>query len=777
MTNSHTLLLCLVLLSALASASVSGDMLAQAGQSTDVVHELFTSWQAISIMGVMVSAMFVAVAYMLGIGLEMPGLKAWAGIEVGQVVASALIILLMIVLLAVIDTQVSLLVNSQIEGMTSCQLAGEPCLKNAATFYLEGYIKLAKSATRNLLINNMEVTEKAYERSTWSCYSAVLPLPCLQLSTGSSKDAYLILYVDTNQVLYEHYTNLLSSMEAQKLFVSSVCFKIAPFILAVGVVGRTFFVTRKLGGLLIAAAAALMFVLPLMYIFDWMTLNLEFSQDKQFGDQASLCPAECQAQPALVFDSKTSKTYEQKALYNMFYDAGKDPLIAKKLIRGEMLSYDWATAPQSKIAVTPPDPALTSCQATAVVPIDSLGGGYAGKCAGLVNGSMIVGECGSSIFMVSQDVMTPSATPGGSPTVEKKTIYVGNTSIECPYICRELPYLYTNPLCAPPIVQRACSLLPMVCKVSRMANAETVDNYRYENMSCVEECKIVPPLRSDCSTNMGNCSESRLDCRIAKRDDLGFRTSLIGTSEGGDSDLAMEYQRCEWAKDCKASLDASDSCTYVRPADPASCTDLCPSCPSECRVAGEDQSDPKKKLPDKCYNGGALISECSSSLCPDSCKIPISRLERLDPDYTACKAEGGGQCPYACRVGGVFPIPDGCDKAACDLSVCSGAYKETVPSSSCQKCLDVDENFQFDPPVLTKCADYCASPKNPTQPSLEPLTMNGFVGGGDYQNLAQLMIQAYLLPLFNFAVTLMFIRAFSGMIGGDIELPGVAKVL
>jgi len=781
----RTVLVLLVLMTALSSATTS-ELLVQAGTSTDIVSELFTSWQAISVMAIMVSALLVALTYMLGIGFEIPSLKAFAGTELGQVIASIIIILTMWILMGIIDAQVALLINGQIEGMTPCAAVGQSCLKDAATFYLNGYIDSAKAATRALLINNMEATDKGSGRNFFSCYSAVLPIPCMQLSLSDSEDAFLVLDMDTNQVLYEYYASLLSSMEAQKMFVESVCFKIAPFILAVGIVARTFFVTRKLGGLLIACAAALLFVLPLMYIFDWMTLNLEFTSDKAFGDQANLCPLECQLTPALVYDSKTNfSAYTQADLYSIFYDGLKDPTIARNLSHGKLASYDWKTNPYDATkqpSVRDPDPNLISCENASYIAIDSLGGDYVGNCVATINNSLVYAPCGSPALYDVKDV-------GGVAT----PTYEGSPIVNCPFECRELPYPYTNPICVPPVVQQACSKLSEVCKVNRMANANTLSTYADEELSCPEECKVVPPLKSDCSA--GNCLESRFDCRVSVKNDTSFRFTPIGydpncalDSPGIDktSDsykLCVEYHRCAAAFGCPVSLNGSESCTYVLPPDPQSCQDLCPTCPDECRVIPQDPADPQQKLPTDCYqNGqsGALIPDCQESSCPDSCKIPIQRMIRLDKDYQACKTTVGTdehQCTYACRVAGLVDIPAGCDKIACDLKVCSGAFKEVVPSSSCQKCLDIDTNFQYTPAILRDCADYCAKAKSPTESKTSPLTMNDFVGGPDYQNIAQLLLQAYLLPLFDFAVTLMFIRSFSGMLGGDIEIPGVARLL
>ena len=51
------------------------------------------------------------------------------------------------------------------------------------------------------------------------------------------------------------------------------------------------------------------------------------------------------------------------------------------------------------------------------------------------------------------------------------------------------------------------------------------------------------------------------------------------------------------------------------------------------------------------------------------------------------------------------------------------------------------------------------------------------VGREDIKSISKMMIPAYVLPLLNILVTLMFIKTFSQILGGDIEIPGVPKVL
>lgn len=259
--------------------------------------EIAQSWQLLAVMALMVSIILVAIAYMIGIGFELPAMRAWAGSELAQIFANAIIILALVGTIVFLDVIVSAMVLDSGLPIPECSDPTKSCLNAVADSYLDDYVETAKNGAKSVLYNNIQASGMANRRAGVYC----LTIYCLQLGVTTTVAGHYVLDVDMYAILFEYYTNLLASLEAQKFFVDQVCFKIGPLILAIGIVARSFFFTRKLGGLLIAIAAGLMFFFPGMYIFDWITMDMAMTGDKALADEEILCPPECGIAPPLAY--------------------------------------------------------------------------------------------------------------------------------------------------------------------------------------------------------------------------------------------------------------------------------------------------------------------------------------------------------------------------------------------------------------------------------------------------------------------------------------------
>jgi hypothetical protein len=100
---------------------------------------------------------------------------------------------------------------------------------------------------------------------------------------------------------------------------------------------------------------------------------------------------------------------------------------------------------------------------------------------------------------------------------------------------------------------------------------------------------------------------------------------------------------------------------------------------------------------------------------------------------------------------------------------------------SCKECLKVEEDYQYSPPIRKSCAELCGAGMDQGKAvSTGDIVKNSgsdYVGPEDVKNVSKFMIPAFVLPLMNILVTLMFIKTVSAMLGGDIEIPGLSKVL
>jgi hypothetical protein len=259
------------------------------------IAEIFRDWRPLSILAIMTSVILVGIGYAVGIGLEMPDIKAWAGSELVQAFANVIIIITLMATVAVIDVIAQEMVQNS--GITVVCSGGQSCLGNVSKVYLDSYIESAASEAEEVAKNSIESAGWANRRFGLYCTSIL----CLQLGASFTILGHYILEQDRYAIVFEYYSNIISSLEAQKFFVEHIAFNIGPLILAAGIVARSFFFTRKIGGLLIATAAGIMFFLPGMYVFDWLTLDTTLSGDKANKDfSASTCPTECAAKHPLA---------------------------------------------------------------------------------------------------------------------------------------------------------------------------------------------------------------------------------------------------------------------------------------------------------------------------------------------------------------------------------------------------------------------------------------------------------------------------------------------
>jgi len=262
------------------------------------IHELVTDWRIISVIALMLSVMIAGLAYMMGSAFESSELKAWAQNELVQVFANAIIIITLLACIALVDTTVSLIIYNS--GVPPCT-GGTSCLQNSAVAYLDDFTNVAKTSAKGVVGDASDAAKAASRRFGVFCTS----IYCGYAATTISTSAERVLEQDRDNIIIEDYMNVLSSLEAQKFFVQSICFQICPAIMALGIVARSFYFTRKLGGLLIAIGVGAMFFLPMMYVFDWSTLDFAANGDKAMAEGgAKECPLECDAPAPLAYYSE-----------------------------------------------------------------------------------------------------------------------------------------------------------------------------------------------------------------------------------------------------------------------------------------------------------------------------------------------------------------------------------------------------------------------------------------------------------------------------------------
>ncbi|MFH1520572.1 MAG: hypothetical protein ABID61_02930, partial [Candidatus Micrarchaeota archaeon] len=360
-----TVLLFTILLATFAFAETASDaFIDHTTGSEKADFEIINNWQALAVIALVLSSILVAIAYMIGTGFEMPELQAWAKTEFVQIITNAIIILALFATVVFVNLIVLSVAYESDLGLSECNIGtgatgGVDCLKAVTSNYLSTQItdNIEKSA-KAVLKSNTKDSAWAARRLGINCISLVY---CVQLGINMGFWGHYALNTDMYAIVFEHYTNLLAFIGAQRFFVEEISFKMAPAVLAVGIVARSFFFTRKLGGLLMAIAIGCMFFFPGMYIFDWVTLDMATNGDPAgTGQDERNCPAECLIPSPLVYsDAGVLKTKDD--VYLAF--APEDNVTAKELIDG---TRDFAAATTTNSSSPSYGKILKSCNSIAL---------------------------------------------------------------------------------------------------------------------------------------------------------------------------------------------------------------------------------------------------------------------------------------------------------------------------------------------------------------------------------------------------------------------------
>ncbi|MFA5105837.1 MAG: hypothetical protein WC506_02655 [Candidatus Micrarchaeia archaeon] len=257
----------------------------------------FSDWRVLGTLAIMVSVLMVALAYMIGIGMESRELKVWAGIELSQVAVSALILMGAIGMIGFFDlvgNEAAAASGIKVNGQNPCNNIQIPCAMRMSQIYLDDMQAVAKNTALEFLQKNVDRAQKSSKSIGISCDS----LWCIWSSGFYRPDAGMSMDMDRYTLLFDDLTKIIASLSAQRYFLDMLAYVIGPMFMLVGIILRSLWFTRKLGGLLIAIAIAVMVIYPLTYVLSWFTLKVAVYGDKAVPQSLPAgCPSECQLTP------------------------------------------------------------------------------------------------------------------------------------------------------------------------------------------------------------------------------------------------------------------------------------------------------------------------------------------------------------------------------------------------------------------------------------------------------------------------------------------------
>lgn len=592
-----------------------------------------SDWKAASIIAVAISIAIVALGYIFGHALNSRELKTWAGMELVQAFGSVLIVAALLGAIAFFDVVSGEIASSTMDfagyGSVCTENLDKPCSMHVAQIYLGNLLQAGAQNAKTLVENSVQAAKSASFRYGVQTYTV------FTLWSGGSHgpNAGMSMMVDRYNTLLDYYAKALASLHAQRFFSDVIIFGIGPVFLLVGIVLRTFFFARKLGGLLLAIAIALMLIYPLTYVFSWLTLTVAVYGNNMFA-QSDTCPAECkQTAPVVAY-------------------------LASDGVRVAIPSLDSFAAAKNLNAVRIADGAIS----------------------GIPGGSDREGRYSFPAGNLQSVVVCEDLSEFG---VDAQL----DACSDCPTMCREVPYPWYNQACLESSIERACRECDVRCKIVRKwspaggeeacADKEGCDGIRnaqgqlctiglpLEGIREVGGEPVYPASAQELAQADdvcgGECLQCPSFCRV--RIDNGDGTfSLRGDSPVCASAACRSCAGINGAGRPDGGVRADGKCVLgISKASTAPCEQLCTGCPQYCRVRdGEGE---------KADVAGCNIPACAS--CPLGCfaDVPVG-IDRCAPAPVGNWQASCVQCPNICRYNSYTVVADSNN----DKDVAGGEY-------------------------------------------------------------------------------------------------------
>jgi hypothetical protein len=246
----------------------------------DLLLAQYGGWLLISGMLILLSTSVAALVYMIGALLSNEKVKVWAKIEFVEIFYSIVLMIIVISALGLLDSFVASMVSDPTTNVFGAIVCSDQFSTNAP--YYQGvpcHIRLGMEYMNQLFLEGKDI---AYEVYVWYSITAVIAEANINLETiyeQSGVFAYNPLrgfFVVGNIVkltIFDYITKILTVNKFQEVLLRFIALALFPVMFTLGIVLRSFFFTRKLGGLLMAFSLALYFIYPMFYVVGGIFYN------------------------------------------------------------------------------------------------------------------------------------------------------------------------------------------------------------------------------------------------------------------------------------------------------------------------------------------------------------------------------------------------------------------------------------------------------------------------------------------------------------------------
>ncbi|MGB9719523.1 MAG: hypothetical protein ACPL06_02940 [Candidatus Anstonellales archaeon] len=268
---------------------------------TTFVSTVLSNWQLVALILLLISLMVAIFAIVGGKAFRLSQLEAWGKVELGEIFINALIIIFILSFLGFLDA-----LASQVIPCT------QNCIAGSASEYLGEYITQVRDVAKAIYsdaITYGKISSLSRGFGSDTIWTTQLP-SWLYYHISNRPFAWFAIHLTRDNVLMDFLSSAYSLLLAEKFFLDNVAFVFGPFFILTGVILRSFFLTRRVGGTFIAVGFGAMVVFPAMFLLTFATTENRFSLDVSynFGQQ---CPLECKMQVPVAYNSTHAISYEE----------------------------------------------------------------------------------------------------------------------------------------------------------------------------------------------------------------------------------------------------------------------------------------------------------------------------------------------------------------------------------------------------------------------------------------------------------------------------------
>lgn len=675
-------------------------------QEDTLIGTVVKEWRMFSILFLLISIGLIALAYPVSAALDLKDLRAWAEVEMGEAYSTALIVMLVIGVLVFVELVTHGITASSIpwvdcDGDTFCPVV-------VAKTYLQKYLDKTMPLYYDLLAESVrygKLATTSFIAGTNYMYLGYLSI------TMKPMPFFLIKATSATQEL-QFLMGMRDALFFQQFLLNHVSSTLAPMALLLGIIFRSFFITRKLGGLLMAFGIGFMLVFPASYALAMYTLDTTIHGTSVSGGDVSNehCTANCRKMPPVAYVPNEEEGYTRADIEGMF--------------------------PITDLFPQNPGESNEDYEAR----LEDLQDEYFELISSFVKGE----EC---------KLVEVQIAPGVTELVEDCTpieywdtsggdrIYTcGYYDDLCPVLCRTLPYPNEVMECASRKTEYFCrDQMPEQCFLIRMVDMDDTALQGLEPVDiseCPEECRPLIGLKKE------GC-------------DVGYGFELVEGMKAEDIEDLMEDDGYADKPEVETNHYKKKRGDYVSHRGPGSGAEgylralgfedvkinttviWDEGCPSDCRWISTT---------------GRMGIGCDTLCKMDSQYFPDDPQAIWDEAHAATTLEGQIE---AAEKSCVMIIPE-----------------HVFNSQDCTSCSYLlDPGFASYPPVHQSCQKLCGSPKSATGDSDLSSEL------AEMDSVTSITFPALILPMLNLVITLIAIRTLSPILGGDIDIPGMMRMI